>query len=97
MQHREKVFQAVHGLAHPGTRASRRLISARFVWRSCAKDITAWCKDCVGCARAKVHVHYKAAVEKIEVPAHRFMHVHVDLVGPLPVAADRLHVCDDCD
>jgi cleavage and polyadenylation specificity factor subunit 1 len=87
MQHRE-VFQAVHGLAHPGTRASRRLISARFVWRSCAKDITAWCKDCVGCARAKLHVHYKAAVEKIEVPAHRFMHVHVDLVGPLPVAVD---------
>jgi transposase InsO family protein len=29
-----------------------------------------------------------APVQPIQVPARRFSHIHVDLVGPLPVAAD---------
>ena len=32
------VFAAIHGLAHPGIRATRRLVSSRFVWRGCAAD-----------------------------------------------------------
>ncbi len=56
---RQAVFRAVHGLAHPGTRATRQMISARFLWPGMAKDISAWCKDCQQCARGKVttHVH----------------------------------------
>ena len=36
--HRQ-VFNSLHSLAHPGIRASRRLISTRFVWKGLAADV----------------------------------------------------------
>ena len=44
----------------------------------------AWAKACEQCARSKVGRHTKPPVESIAVPAHRFQHVHVDIVGPFP-------------
>jgi RNase H-like domain found in reverse transcriptase/Reverse transcriptase (RNA-dependent DNA polymerase)/Integrase zinc binding domain/Integrase core domain len=85
---RQAVFQSVHQLAHPGTRATRRMVSTRFVWRGMAADIAAWCRDCQGCARGKILTHVKSPVQKIPVPAARFSHVHVDIVGPLPTSAE---------
>ena len=38
---KQAVFQALHSIAHPGTRAMRRLISARVVWRGMASDLAA--------------------------------------------------------
>jgi hypothetical protein len=32
IQHREAVFQSLHSIHHPGVRATRRLITARFCW-----------------------------------------------------------------
>ena len=49
-----------------------------------SKDIAAWCKECQPCNRGKVLKHVKTAVQPIAVPAKRFTHLHVDLVGPLP-------------
>jgi Integrase core domain len=60
------------------------MVAARFVWRSCAKDVTEWCRQCIGCARGKPGRPEQPAVEAIPVPPERFSHVHVDLVGPLP-------------
>ncbi len=37
------VFNSVHGLAHAGIRATRRMITSRYVWHACSVDITAWC------------------------------------------------------
>ncbi len=51
LQDRLGVFQALHGLAHPGIRATRRLVSAHFVWSGLAKDVGAWCRDCQTCQR----------------------------------------------
>ena len=42
-----------------------------------------WAKSCLYCQRSKVHQHAKAPIE-ISVPAQRFGHIHIDLVGPLP-------------
>ena len=81
------VFNAIHGVAHPGIRASRRMISSRFVWRGLNGDVARWCRDCVACQRAKVTQQHTSAVEPIPIPQRRFSHVHVDIVGPLPVAA----------
>jgi hypothetical protein len=36
---RKAVFMSVHSLAHPGIRATRRLITSRYVWRGCAADV----------------------------------------------------------
>ena len=85
---RQQVFDTVHGLVHPGVRATTRLVSNRFVWPGLATDIKEWCRQCVACCRAKVtHVEH-AGVEKIPIPGVCFSHVHVDLVGPLPASRD---------
>jgi Integrase zinc binding domain len=60
----QMVFAALHQLAHADTRDTRKLISARFVWRGMAADIAAWCKDCQGCARGKVLSHFKSSVQQ---------------------------------
>jgi hypothetical protein len=44
---RWQVFEAIHGRAHPGIRASKRLFLARYVWPRMKTDIAAWCWDCV--------------------------------------------------
>ena len=83
---RKEVFSRIHGLAHPGIRASQRLISARFVWRGCNADVAKWCRECQSCGRSKTAPQEKTAVEQIPVPEKKFHHIHADLVGPLPSA-----------
>lgn len=90
--HRRLVFAAVHDLAHPGIRATRRMISSRWVWKSMAADISSWCRDCQACQRAKVTFQPTAPLQPIAVPHRRFSHIHVDLVGPLPSSQGATHL-----
>ena len=82
------VFVAFHSIAHPGMRDMFWLISSRVVWRGMASDLAAWCRSCQQCQRAKVTKQPAAVIQPIPIPQRRFSHVHVDLVGPLPVSAD---------
>ena len=85
---RQQVFDTIHGLVHPGIRATTRLVSNRFLWPGLATDIKEWSRQCVACCRAKVtHVEH-SGVEKIPIPGVHFSHVHVDLVGPIPASRD---------
>ena len=84
MRWRRHVFDAIHGLSHPGSKASQRLVAAKFVWHGLKKDIRDWANTCLECQRAKVHRHTKAPLELFPVPERRFDHANVDLVGPLP-------------
>jgi hypothetical protein len=86
--HRRQVFAALHGVAHPGIRASRRLISHQFLWKGMRTDIANWCKDCQACHRSKTTRQPAAAVQPNPVPSRQFSHVHMDLVGPLPTSAE---------
>jgi len=90
--HRRRVFAAVHELAHPGIRATRRLISSRWVWDGLSTDVAAWCRDCQHCQRGKVTRQYTAPPAAIPVPPRRFAHIHVDLVGPLPASSGFTHL-----
>jgi hypothetical protein len=83
---RPAVFAPFHGLAHAGTRATKQLIAARVMWRGLNSDVAAWVKNCQQCERAKASRHHTAAVQPIAIPARRFTHIHVDIVGPLPAA-----------
>ena len=85
---RKKTFLAVHTLAHPGIRASRRLMSSRFVWKGMATDVGRWCKECQACQKAKITTQPSAPVQPIPVPSRRFTHIHVDLVGPLTASTE---------
>jgi transposase InsO family protein len=83
---RRTVFAAFHSLAHPGARATRRLMTARVMWRGLNSDVTAWCRDCQSCQRGKVTQQATAPIQPIPIPRRRFAHIHVDLVGPLPTS-----------
>ncbi len=85
---RRDVFRAIHELVHVGIRATRRLMTARVVWRGMSSDVSAWCQDCQLCARGKASQQHTAPVQPIPIPERRFTHVHVDLVGPLPTSAE---------
>ena len=84
--YRRHVFDLLHGLSHPSSRASKQLICSRYVWHGMKKDITHWCNECSSCQASKIQRHYRAPVEAIPVPPRRFTHVQVDIVGPFPTS-----------
>ena len=81
---REAVIVALHGIHHPGVRATVRLVSASFCWPHMGRLIASLARSCLGCQKGKVHRHIHLQPENIPVPQRRFSHIHVDLVGPLP-------------
>ncbi|KAI5733986.1 hypothetical protein M8J77_001075 [Diaphorina citri] len=81
---RSQVFHQFHDLAHPGGRASSRLISTKFVWPCMQRDIKAWVRQCHSCQQSKIHRHEHSPLAHFLVPDERFARVHIDIVGPLP-------------
>lgn len=82
---RRRIFDVVHGLSHPSGRSTCKLIQQKFVWPSMRRDIKEWSRTCLPCQRSKIHRHMKNFPQKIPIPDQRFQHVHLDLIGPLPV------------
>eukprot|EP00117_Sycon_ciliatum_P039851 scpid21637/ scgid29378/ Retrotransposable element Tf2 155 kDa protein type 1 len=89
---RRAVFNSLHGLSHPGTRATRHLITARYVWPAMNKDISEWCRSCHACQQSKVQRHTTSPVSAFKQPDARFSHVHVDIVGPLPSSSESRYL-----
>jgi hypothetical protein len=78
---RRAAFYHIHSIVHPGIRATKRMISARYVWRGMAADIAGFCRDCQRCARGKVTSTVHTQIQPIQMPVKRFSHVHIDIVG----------------
>lgn len=78
---RTAIFKKFQNLTHPGNRATKKLISDRFVWRSMQQDLGQWARACVGCQKAKINRHTR----------ERFQIVHLNLVGPLPPSKDFVY------
>lgn len=81
---RKQVFLFLHGLSHPGKRATLKLISQRFVWPNMNTDIREWTTTCLECQKCKIHKHTKTPTGTFSQPDARFSHLHIDIVGPLP-------------
>lgn len=79
---RKPVFESVHNLSHPGTKATLKMLKERFVWPSMQKDCSAWVKQCIQCQKNKVTRHTKSPLGQFQ-PSDRFQHVHIDVIGPL--------------
>ena len=62
------VFMAVHNLSHAGTRATRRLLTKRWVWKGMQADISRWCKECIPCQVSEVTKHMVPELREIPVP-----------------------------
>ncbi|GFO49327.1 Pol polyprotein [Plakobranchus ocellatus] len=86
------VFATIHNLAHPGKKATVKLVSQRFVWHGLKKQVNQWTKECLACQQSKIQSHVHSPVAKIPVPAKRFSLLHIDLVGPLPPSEGFSHV-----
>ena len=84
---RRQVFQSLHSLSHPGIKATAKLVSQRFVWPAMQKDCRTWARACQPCQRSKVSRHTVTPVGNFPLPPARFLHIHIDLVGPLPSSA----------
>lgn len=82
---RKQVFLSLHSLSHPGAAATARLVAERFVWPGVRRDCREWARHCTPCQRAKVSRHVSAPLGTFDLPRARFQHVHIDLIGPLPV------------
>lgn len=89
---RFKIFHTLHSLSHPGVKATRKLINRRYFWPKMNTDVGRWTKECISCQRTKVHRHTKSPVEQFPLPRKRFDHIHIDLVGPLPISNNYTHV-----
>lgn len=83
---RYQIFSTLHSLSHPGPRATARLVSSKFVWPGIRKDCTTWAAACISCQRSKITRHTTAPIGDFISPSARFEHIHIDLVGPLPVS-----------
>lgn len=84
--YRRTVFDSIHCLSHPGIKATAKLITKRFVWPNIRRDCREWTRSCIQCQRSKVWRHNSPPPGKFSVPSGRFEHVHIDIVGPLPVS-----------
>lgn len=82
----KEVFHMLHGLAHPGAKSTRKLISDRFVWQNMNSDITKWSRNCLCCQQCKVQRHTKSPLGHFIGPSQRFRHINIDIVGPLPTS-----------
>ena len=83
---RQQVFNSLHSLSHPGANATANLVAQRFVWPGVRKDCREWTRSCLACQRAKITRHVTSPLDSYKLPRTRFMHIHIDLVGPLPLS-----------
>lgn len=92
---RRSVFDTIHNLSHPGIRATSKLVSNRFVWPSMKKDCSTWSRQCIPCQQSKISRHVSAPTGTFTPPSGRFEHVHIDLIGPLPMSKGNTY-CLTC-
>lgn len=85
---RKQIFESLHSLSHPGTKASAKLVAERFVWPSLRKDCRDWARACLACQRSKINRHVCSPLGTFDLPKARFNHVHLDIIGPLPPSGD---------
>ena len=69
---RHTVFNALHGLAHPGIKATRELMAVRYVWHGINNDVGLWAKACIPCQKAKVQRHVTSPLLHGKLPDRRF-------------------------
>ena len=83
---RRHVFDLIHGLHHPSIRSTIRLMTSKFVWYGISRDVRDWSRACERCQKSKIHRHIESGIGSYSVPSRRFCHIHVHIVGPLPIS-----------
>lgn len=89
---RRAIFTALHGQAHGGIEATCRLIKSRYCWLNMDREIRRWTRACEQCQKSKLHRHTQSPLAPFAPPDRRFGHIHLDLVGPLPVSNNNRYL-----
>lgn len=89
---RVRCFNNVHDLAHPGQRATAKLMQERYLWTGISRDVKRWVTDCRSCAIHKVVRHARPLPGSFDPVSFKFQHVHLDIVGPFPPARGHRYV-----
>ena len=89
---RRVAFDSIHNLSHPGIRATRKLVGKKFFWPNMNSDINLWSKTCLQCQRSKINRYTISDVGQFP-KADRFQHIHIDIIGPLPISQDGFKYC----
>jgi hypothetical protein len=63
------------------------MVAQRFAWPGVQKECRNWACACQACQRSKVSRNTITRVSDFTLPSARFLHIHVDLIGPLPTSA----------
>jgi hypothetical protein len=80
------LFQSVHDLSHPGTKATVKLVTQRFLWPDVQKNCRTSPRASQSCQHSKVSRRTVTPLGDFTPPAARFLCVHVDFVGLLPTS-----------
>ena len=78
------VFDSVHSINHPGSKATKKAVGKFYIWPGLATDVSQWCKECPNCQASKVIKHNKTPFTAFQEPSYKFQAIHIDIVGPLP-------------
>lgn len=91
-QFRERVLEKLHNLSHPGLRATNKLLRRKYFWPGMNRDGNQFVRTCIACQRSKVNRHNKTPLSEFITPDNRFVHINMDIVGPLPISRDKRYV-----
>jgi cleavage and polyadenylation specificity factor subunit 1 len=89
---RQAACEVLHGIHHPGVKGTVRLVCQSYCWPGMAKFVNNFARQCLFCQKGKIHRHVSLTAAHIPVPIRRFAHIHVDIVGPLPVSNNNTYL-----
>ncbi|KAG8229650.1 hypothetical protein J437_LFUL008582 [Ladona fulva] len=69
-----------------GIKKPARRVAAHYVWPLLKKNYQQWAKECIPCQCSKITWHVSFLIGNFPQSQNRFKHVHLDIVGPLPLS-----------
>ena len=81
-------FQKLHRQIHQGKEKTYDLVSTHYFWPKLRSDILKWTKACPECQKCKISRHTRQKLQFYPTGFRRLAAIHIDLMGPLPVAED---------
>jgi hypothetical protein len=76
---RRRIYDQLHGISHPGGRASIRIIKRTYYWPKMEQEIRDWVRKCDSCQRSKISRHTKSQLEQYP-QVNRFETVHTNII-----------------
>ncbi|GFS50786.1 integrase catalytic domain-containing protein [Trichonephila inaurata madagascariensis] len=56
-------------------------------WPNLRRDVTSWSRGCIQCRKCKVSRHSPSQIGTFPLVSKRFAEIHLDIIGPLPIAS----------